>query len=100
MSDKDKFLKFFKEVGIKSANVQPEDVFIEMEQDVEWEVALSVGQLWFLFGKDDEYLGLLNDETMQFEPKEDQTVAAPSVAVNEFTINVINFKDCSFKVPL
>jgi len=71
MSDKDKFLKFFKEVGIKSANVQPEDVFIEMEQDVEWEVALSVGQLWFLFGKDDEYLGLLNDETMQFEPKED-----------------------------
>ena len=71
MSDKDKFLKFFKEVGIKSANVQPEDVFIEMEQDVEWEVALSVGQLWFLFGKDDVYLGLLNDETMQFEPKED-----------------------------
>jgi hypothetical protein len=71
MSDKDKFLKFFKEVGIKSANVQPEDVFIEMEQDVEWEVALSVGQLWFLFGKDDKYLGLLNDETMQFEPKED-----------------------------
>ena len=71
MSDKDKFLKFFKEVGIKSANVQPEDVFIEMEQDVEWKVALSVGQLWFLFGKDDEYLGLLNDETMQFESKED-----------------------------
>ncbi len=71
MSDKDKFLKFFKEVGIKSANVQPEDVFIEMEQDVEWDVALSVGQLWFLFGKDYEYLGLLNDETMQFEPKED-----------------------------
>ena len=86
MSDKDKFLKFFKEVGIKSANVQPEDVFIEMEQDVEWEVALSVGQLWFLFGKDDEYLGLLNDETMQFEPKEDQAVAAPSVAVKEFPI--------------
>ncbi len=70
MSDKDKFVKFFKEVGIKGANVQPEDVFIEMEQDVEWEVALSVGQLWFLFGKDDEYLGLLNDETMQFEPRE------------------------------
>ena len=71
MSDKDKFLNFFKEVGIKCANVKPEDVFIEMEQDVEWEVALSVGQLWFLFGKDDNYLGLLNDETMQFEPKED-----------------------------
>ncbi len=70
MSDKDKFLKFFKEVGIKSANVQPEDVIIEMEEDVAWEAALSVGQLWFLFGKNDEYLGLLNDETMQFEPKE------------------------------
>lgn len=70
MSDKDKFVKFFKEVGIKSANVQPEDVFIEMEEDVAWEVALSVGQLWFLFGKNEEYLGLLNDETMQFEPRE------------------------------
>ena len=33
MSDKDKFVKFFKEVGIKSTNVQPEDVFIEMEED-------------------------------------------------------------------
>lgn len=70
MSDKDKFVKFFKEVGIKSANVHPEDVFIEMEEDVAWEVALSVGQLWFLFGKNEEYLGLLNDETMQFEPRE------------------------------
>lgn len=70
MSDKEKFLKFFKEVGIKCANVRPEDVIIEMEEDVAWEVALSVGQLWFLFGKNDEYLGLLNDETMQFEPKE------------------------------
>ena len=70
MSDKDKFLKFFEEDGIKSANVQPEDVFIEMEEDVAWEAALSVGQLWFLFGKNEEYLGLLNDETMQFEPRE------------------------------
>ncbi len=70
MSDKEKFLNFFKEVGIKGANVQPEDVFLEMEDDVAWETALSVGQLWFLFGKDDAYLGLLNDETMEFEPKE------------------------------
>jgi hypothetical protein len=70
MSDKEKFLKFFKEVGIKSTSIQPEDVFIEMEEDVAWEAALSVGQLWFLFGKNDEYLGLLNDETMQFEPRE------------------------------
>ncbi len=70
MSDKEKFLKFFKEVGIKSTSIQPEDVFIEMEEDVAWEAALSVGQLWFLFSKNDEYLGLLNDETMQFEPRE------------------------------
>jgi hypothetical protein len=70
MSDKEKFLKFFKEVGIKSTNIQPEDVFVEMEEDVAWAAALSVGQLWFLFGKNDEYLGLLNDETMQFESRE------------------------------
>jgi hypothetical protein len=70
MSDKEKFLKFFNEVGIKSTNIQPEDVLLEMEEDVAWETALSVGQLWFLFGKDDEYLGLLNDETMEFEPRE------------------------------
>jgi len=70
MSDKEKFLNFFKEVGIKGTNIQPEDVFLEMEEDVAWETALSVGQLWFLFGKDDAYLGLLNDETMEFEPKE------------------------------
>ena len=70
MSDKEKFLKFFKEVGIKSTSVRPEDVFIEMDEDVAWQAALSVGQLWFLFGKDDEYLGLLNDETMQFELRE------------------------------
>jgi len=70
MSDREKFLKFFKEVGIKGTDIQPEDVFLEMEEDVAWETALSVGQLWFLFGKDDNYLGLLNDETMQFEPKE------------------------------
>jgi hypothetical protein len=70
MSDKEKFLNFFKEVGIKSANVQPEDVLLEMEEEVAWESALSVGQLWFLFGNDDQYLGLLNDETMEFEPKQ------------------------------
>ena len=69
MSDKEKFLNFFNEVGIKSTNIQPEDVLLEMEEDVAWETALSVGQLWFLFGKDDEYLGLLNDETMEFEPR-------------------------------
>ena len=69
MSDKEKFLNFFNEAGIKSTNIQPEDVLLEMEEDVAWETALSVGQLWFLFGKDDEYLGLLNDETMEFEPK-------------------------------
>ena len=71
MSDKEKFLNFFKEVGIKGTNIQPEDVLLEMEDDVAWETALSVGQVWFLFGKDDAYLGLLNDETMEFEPKED-----------------------------
>ena len=70
MSDKEKFLNFFKEVGIKGTKIQPEDVLLEMEEDVAWETALSVGQLWFLFGKDDAYLGLLNDETMEFEPKE------------------------------
>jgi hypothetical protein len=70
MSDKEKFLNFFNEVGIKSTNVDPEDVILEMDEDVPWESALSVGQLWFLFGKDDEYLGLLNDETMQFEHRE------------------------------
>lgn len=69
MSDKEKFLDFFKEIGIKSSNVFPEDVFIEMEEDVAWESALSVANLWFLFGENDEYLGLLNDETMQFEAK-------------------------------
>ncbi|MBW1859570.1 MAG: hypothetical protein JRI70_05695 [Deltaproteobacteria bacterium] len=70
MSDREKFLSFFKEVGIKSTNVDPEDVFLEMDEDVAWESALSVGQLWFLFNKDEEYLGLLNDETMQFESRE------------------------------
>lgn len=71
MSEKEKFLNFFKEVGIRSTNVLPEDVLLEMEEEVAWESALSVGQLWFLFGKDDEYLGLLNDETMEFERKEE-----------------------------
>jgi len=70
MSDKKKFLDFFKEVGIKSTNIKPKDIFIEIEEDVAWEAALSVGQVWFLFGKDDDYLGLLNDETMEFEPRE------------------------------
>lgn len=69
MSDKEKFVKFFAEVGVGTQNVVPEDVFMEMEEDVEWGSALSVGQLWFLFGKEDQYLGLLNDETMAFEPR-------------------------------
>ena len=69
MSDKEKFLNFFKEVGIKGTNIQPEDVLLEMEDDVAWETALSVGQLWFLFGKNDKYLGLLTDETMEFEAR-------------------------------
>ncbi|MGD9022217.1 MAG: hypothetical protein PVJ62_00415 [Deltaproteobacteria bacterium] len=69
MSDKEKFVKFFKEVGIKSTNILPEDVILEMEEEVPWQTALSVGQLWFLFGENEAYLGLLNDETMQFEPR-------------------------------
>ncbi len=70
MSDKERFLDFFKEVGIKSSPVSPESVFLEMEAEVVWATALSVGQLWFLFDKDDNYLGLLNDETMEFEERE------------------------------
>ena len=70
MSDKERFLDFFKEVGIKSSPVSPESVFLEMEAEVVWETALSVGQLWFLFDKDDNYLGLLNDEIMEFEERE------------------------------
>lgn len=69
MSDKEKFVKFFAEVGVEIQNVVPEDVLMEMEEDVEWGSALSVGQLWFLFGKEDQYLGLLNDKTMAFEPR-------------------------------
>ncbi len=69
MSDKEKFVKLFAEVGVETQNVVPEDVLMEMEEDVEWGSALSVGQLWFLFGKEDQYLGLLNDETMAFEPR-------------------------------
>ena len=69
MSDKEKFLAFFTEFGIKSSPVSPEDIVLEMEQEVDWANALSVGQLWFLFGQDDGYLGLLNDETMEFEER-------------------------------
>ena len=67
MSDKERFLDFFNEFGIKSSPISPEDIVLEMEEDVEWVNALSVGQLWFLFGQDDVYLGFLNDETMEFE---------------------------------
>jgi hypothetical protein len=70
MSDKEKFVKLFAEVGVETQNVVPEDVLMEMEEDVEWDSALNVGQLWFLFGKEDQYLGLLNEETMAFEPRE------------------------------
>ena len=70
MSDKQRFLSFFEEVGIKSSHVSPEDVFLEMDGEVAWKSALSVGQLWFMFGDDEEYIGLLNDETMQFEARE------------------------------
>jgi hypothetical protein len=69
MSDKQRFLDFFKEFGISSAPITREDIVLEMEEDVEWETALSAGQLWFLFGKGEEYLGLLNDETMEFEAR-------------------------------
>jgi hypothetical protein len=69
MSDKERFTNFFNEFGIESAPVTPEEVVLEMDEDVEWHSALSVGQAWFLFGKDDQYLGLLNDETMAFEAR-------------------------------
>jgi hypothetical protein len=69
MSDKKRFLDFFSEFGIKSAPISPEDIVLEMDEEVGWEAALSVGQLWFLFGQNDEYLGLLNDETMRFEER-------------------------------
>jgi hypothetical protein len=69
MSDKERFLSFFTEFGIKSAPVSPEDIVLEMDQEVDWANALSVGQLWFLFGEDDRYLGLLNDESMEFEKR-------------------------------
>lgn len=70
MSDKARFLDFFKEFGINSAPISPQDIVLEMEKEVEWTSAMSVGQLWFLFGKGDEYLGLLNDEIMEFEARE------------------------------
>ena len=70
MSQKKQFVDFFSEFGIANSVVEPDEVVLEMDADVEWESALSVGQVWFLFGKKDEYLGLLNDETMEFEARE------------------------------
>lgn len=69
MSDKERFVKFFDEFGIQTSIIDPEDVVLEMDKAVDWASALSVGQAWFLFGKDEDYLGLLNDETMEFEPR-------------------------------
>lgn len=69
MSEKEKFKAFLEEFGIKTADVLPEDVFIELDEEVPWKSALSVANLWFLFGKGDKYIGLLNDETMQFEAR-------------------------------
>ncbi|MBW2108959.1 MAG: hypothetical protein JRI36_09880 [Deltaproteobacteria bacterium] len=69
MSDKERFIKFFEEFGIEASVVNPEEVILEMDDTVDWMSALSVGQAWFLFGKDENYLGLLNDETMEFEPR-------------------------------
>jgi len=70
MSEKKQFADFFSEFGISTSVVKPDEVVLEMDADVQWESALSVGQVWFLFGKNDEYLGLLNDETMEFEPRD------------------------------
>ena len=69
MSQKKQFEDFFSEFGIASSVIMPDEVVLEMDADVEWKSALSVGQVWFLFGENDEYLGLLNDETMEFEPR-------------------------------
>ena len=69
MSQKKQFEDFFSEFGIASSVITPDEVVLEMDADVEWNSALSVGQVWFLFGENDEYLGLLNDETMEFEPR-------------------------------
>ena len=69
MSDKKRFMDFFSEFGIGSTVVNPDEVVLEMDVDVQWKSALSVGQAWFLFGEGDGYLGLLNDETMEFEQR-------------------------------
>lgn len=69
MSQKKQFVDFFSDFGIASNVVNPDEVVLEMDADVEWKSALSVGQVWFLFGENEEYLGLLNDETMAFEPR-------------------------------
>ncbi len=69
MTDKDRFVDFFKEFGISCTTVTLEEVVLEMEDDVAWDNALSVGQVWFLFDAKDEFLGVLNDETMEFEAR-------------------------------
>ncbi len=69
MSDKKDFEKFFRQFGVNTKGVTPEEVVLEMENQVDWKSAISVGQVWFLFGADDEFLGLLNDETMEFESR-------------------------------
>jgi hypothetical protein len=69
MSEKKSFKDFFTKFGIGTRVVVREEVVLEMEREVDWESALSVGQVWFLFGKNEDYLGLLNDETMDFEER-------------------------------
>jgi len=69
MSDRKSFQDFFAQFEVNVTIVNPEEVVIEMDNDLEWDSALSVGQVWFLFGKDGAYLGLLNDETMEFEAR-------------------------------
>ena len=69
MSEKQSFKDFFAKFGIGARVVGREEVVLEMEREVDWESALSVGQVWFLFGKNEDFLGLLNDETMDFEER-------------------------------
>ncbi len=67
VNDADKFLEFFKGMGIHG-EVDPQEESKFWPKETAY--TLGVSQAWFCFDKDKNYIGVLADDTGYFSPRE------------------------------
>ena len=73
MTDKERFTAFFDQMGVPYGEHHRSGwTFFDSPVPEDWIHIVGVGQAFFLFNEEEEYLGVAQDNPFEFYPREEE----------------------------